>query len=112
MVQGDTLVMFGRVPLHSMWRIGILIHTASVMLGVAQGFKLNELMTHFVFYPKGYGVNLLLVYVIWIGVILLLYPFCRWVADAKARGDWWLVTSDCNERQSPILVRVIQVFLL
>ena len=87
----DTLVMFGRVPFAFYVAHWYLIHTASVMLGVAQGFKLNELMTHFVFYPKGYGVNLLLVYVIWIGVILLLYPFCRWVADVKARRrDWWL----------------------
>jgi uncharacterized membrane protein len=87
----DALVMFGRVPFAFYVVHWFLIHTASVVLGVAQGFKLNELMTHFVFYPKGYGVNLLLVYAIWIGVILLLYPFCRWVAEVKARRrDWWL----------------------
>jgi hypothetical protein len=28
---------------------------------------------------------------VWIGVIALLYPFCRWVAGVKARSRaWWL----------------------
>jgi hypothetical protein len=27
----------------------------------------------------------------WLLVIVLLYPFCKWVAAIKARrGDWWL----------------------
>ena len=48
-------------------------------------------MTVFLFYPKGYGVALLGVYVVWLLVIAMLYPFCRWVAAVKARRrDWWL----------------------
>jgi hypothetical protein len=43
------------------------------------------------FYPKGYGVGLPEVYVVWVLVVALLYPFCRWVAGVKARRrDWWL----------------------
>ena len=31
------------------------------------------------------------VYVVWLLVIVALYPFCRWVAAVKARRhDWWL----------------------
>ena len=28
---------------------------------------------------------------IWIGVVVLLYPLCRWFAGVKRRrADWWL----------------------
>jgi len=48
-------------------------------------------VTFFFFYPKGYGVSLPGVYVGWLLVVALLYPFCRWVASVKARRrDWWL----------------------
>ena len=49
------------------------------------------MMTAFLFYPKGYGVGLAGVYVVWMLVIAILYPYCRWVAGVKARRrDWWL----------------------
>jgi len=49
------------------------------------------MMTVFIFYPKGYGLGLPGVYVVWVLVIVLLYPFCRWVASVKTRRrDWWL----------------------
>jgi hypothetical protein len=29
-------------------------------------------------------------YVVWIGVVLAMYPACRWFAQLKARHrDWW-----------------------
>jgi hypothetical protein len=69
----------------------ILIHTLSVVLGVAQGFRASEFMTLFLFYPPGYGVSLFGVYVVWAVVIVTLYPYCRWMAGVKARRrDWWL----------------------
>jgi hypothetical protein len=31
------------------------------------------------------------VYLVWIGVVVALYPACRWYAALKARRkDWWL----------------------
>ena len=35
--------------------------------------------------PSDYGYSLPVVYLIWIGVVLLLYPVCRWYADFKRR---------------------------
>jgi hypothetical protein len=35
--------------------------------------------------PPEYGVGLPWVYLIWIAVVLLLYPPCRWYAGVKAR---------------------------
>jgi uncharacterized membrane protein len=87
----DTLIMFGRVPFAFYVAHIILIHTLSVLLGVIQGFDPRQLMTLFLFFPRGYGVSLAGVYGVWLIVVALLYPFCRWVADVKTRRhDWWL----------------------
>lgn len=85
------LVVFGRVPFAFYVAHVLLIHLLSVGFGMLQGFNLHEMLTVFLFFPKGYGVTLPWVYVIWSLVIGLLYPFCRWMADLKARRrDWWL----------------------
>jgi uncharacterized membrane protein len=85
------LTTFGRVPFAFYIAHFFLIHTLSVLLGVAQGFRASQFMTLFLFYPQGYGVSLLGVYVVWAVVIAILYPYCRWMAGVKARRrDWWL----------------------
>jgi uncharacterized membrane protein len=87
----DVLVMFGRVPFAFYVTHVILIHALSVLLGLVQGFNVRQLMTVFFFYPKGYGVGLPGLYAIWLLVVTMLYPFCRWVAAVKSRRrDWWL----------------------
>jgi uncharacterized membrane protein len=87
----ETLVMFGRVPFAFYVAHFYLIHTLSVILGKLQGFSFRQMMTVFLFYPKGYGVGLTGVYFVWMLVIVILYPYCRWVAAVKARRrDWWL----------------------
>lgn len=87
----NALVMFGRVPFAFYVAHFYLIHLLSVLLGTLQGFDLRQMLTIFLFYPKGYGVSLGGVYVVWLLVLLILYPFCRWVASVKARRrDWWL----------------------
>ena len=35
--------------------------------------------------PAGYGYSLAVVYLVWIGVVLALYPLCRWFAGVKRR---------------------------
>ena len=41
--------------------------------------------------PTGYGYGLPVVYLVWIAVILILAPACRWFANLKARRrDPWL----------------------
>jgi uncharacterized membrane protein len=87
----DVLVMFGRVPFAFYMAHFFLIHLLSVLLGVVQGFPIEQMMTNYRFYPKGYGIGLPGVYLVWVLVVFLLYPLCRWVANAKARRrDWWL----------------------
>lgn len=87
----DALVTFGRVPFAFYVLHLYLIHALSLVLGRLQGFPARDFLAIFSFYPKGYGVGLGLVYLLWTGVIAVLYPVCRSVAAVKARrSDWWL----------------------
>jgi hypothetical protein len=87
----DVLVTYGRAPFAFYIAHFYLIHTVSVVLGVAQGFAASQMLTFMAFFPKGYGVSLPLVYVVWVAVVAALYPLVRWVAAVKARRtDWWL----------------------
>lgn len=87
----DALVTLGRAPLAFYIAHLYLIHAAAILLGIAQGFSAEQFLTLYRFFPKGYGVSLFGVYLIWIAVVLVLYPLCRWVAGVKARRrDWWL----------------------
>jgi hypothetical protein len=41
--------------------------------------------------PPDFGYPLWVVYVVWIGLVALLFPLCRWFAAIKARrSEWWL----------------------
>jgi hypothetical protein len=42
-------------------------------------------------YPKDYGYPLWGVYLVWIAVVVLLYPACLWYMRLKqTRRYWWL----------------------
>jgi uncharacterized membrane protein len=87
----DALVMFGRVPFAFYVSHVYLIHALSLVLGVSLGFTASQFLTWFPYFPERYGVSLPGVYLGWLLVIAMLYPFCRWVAAVKARRtDWWL----------------------
>jgi uncharacterized membrane protein len=87
----NVLVTFGRAPLAFYIAHLYLIHAVAILLGIAQGFSAERFVTHYRFFPAGFGVNLMGVYLIWIAVVGILYPLCRWVAAVKARrNDWWL----------------------
>jgi uncharacterized membrane protein len=87
----DVLVTFGRAPFAFYVAHLYLIHSLSVLLGVAQGFSLDQTMTVSRFYPNGFGLGPLAVFLVWVLVVAALYPLCRWVAGVKARRrDWWL----------------------
>jgi uncharacterized membrane protein len=85
------LTAYGRAPFAFYIAHLYLIHAASLVLGVLQGFQPGQMMTVVFFYPKGFGLPLAGVYVVWFAIVAALYPLCRWVADIKARRtDWWL----------------------
>jgi hypothetical protein len=42
-------------------------------------------------FPPGFGFDLWVVYAVWVAVVAMLYPVCRWFAGLKQRRrDWWL----------------------
>ena len=85
------LATLGRAPLAFYIAHLYLIHVLTILLGIAQGFAAQQFFTHYRYFPKGFGVGLAGVYLIWMAVVVILYPFCRWVAAVKARRqDWWL----------------------
>jgi hypothetical protein len=87
----DVLMTYGRAPLAFYVAHLYLIHALAILVGVAEGFAPSQFFTHYRFYPQGFGVGLAGVYLIWIVVVVLLYPLCRWVSSLKARRtDWWL----------------------
>ncbi len=87
----DTLVMFGRVPFAFYVAHFFLIHVLSIFYGMAQGFEAKQFLHFFFFYPEGYGTGLVGVYLVWILVLAILYPFCKWMSELKRkRKDWWL----------------------
>jgi uncharacterized membrane protein len=85
------LVTIGRVPFVFYLVHLYVIHSLAVAVGLAQGFSLRQMAVLFIENPKGFGVSLGSVYLIWALVVLALYPACLWFAGVKARrSDWWI----------------------
>jgi uncharacterized membrane protein len=90
-------LILGTVPLFFYVLHFFLIHllaTAAcyVRFGeVADTFRSPDL-AHFPFtQPPGWGARLSIIYLVWIAVILLMFPLCYWYARFKGRRrDWWL----------------------
>jgi hypothetical protein len=83
-------VTLGRAPL-AFYVAHFFLISLALLLGIAQGFSPQQFLTTYRFFPEGFGVGLPGVYLIWLTVVALVYPLCRWVAAVKARRqDWWL----------------------
>lgn len=89
-------LVFGRVPLFYYFFHMLVIHIFAIlgilvfggnwqdMIITGKGFMSGNLKT--------YGYSLFIVYIVWIGIILLLYPFCKKYMNYKAnnKDKWWL----------------------
>jgi hypothetical protein len=92
---GKAIAVYGRVPMFYYLCHIYLIH----LLGVFATNFCGKKWTDMIFDNfdnlekfKGYGFPLGIVYLVWIGVILMLYPLCRWYDKYKTahREKWWL----------------------
>lgn len=91
-------VILGRVPLFYYLLHLVVIHALAVAVAYARygqaGWMFRNVTvpsTSVLPYPQGYGYSLLIVYAVWIAVVLLLYPVCRWFAGVKSvRREVWL----------------------
>lgn len=83
----EILEVFGRVPLFYFIIHLYIIHTLMFIILYIQGYNSSD----FVFgifkngRPEtGGGVGLLWIYLIWIGIVAILYPICNWYGKYKA----------------------------
>jgi uncharacterized membrane protein len=87
----DSIITIGRVPLLYYVAHLYLIHALAVLYAAVivgdsawlfAGAPLRK--------PAGYGLPLGGLYVVWLLVVVSLYPVCRWFADLKQRRrEWW-----------------------
>jgi uncharacterized membrane protein len=90
------LVTFGRVPLFFYFLQWYVAHSLAILIGLLAGqpvsWQWESPIDKFTKPPlPGIGFSLWVVYLCWIGGVLLIYPLCKWFAGVKARRrDWWL----------------------
>ena len=90
-------LVFGRVPLFYFVLHLPLIHLLAVVACYAMNgavhwmFESPNLSVYPFTPPPVWGLSLPVIYVLWVAVVLTLYPVCAWFASVKQRGrDWWL----------------------
>lgn len=93
----NPLLIFGRVPLFYFIVHLFVIHGLAILLAAFRygnaSFLLNPPpgSSSRQVYPADYGYDLWVCYAVWIVVMSLVYPLCRWFAQLKQRRrDWWL----------------------
>jgi len=93
----DFFCVFGRVPFFYYILHIFLIHLIAVFAAEFTGFGWEIMVSMPTFITrvealKGYGFNLITVYIIWIVVIILLYPLCKKFDTYKRshKEKWWL----------------------
>ena len=91
------IAVFGRVPFFYYIIHIYLLHLCAMVGAIISDYNWYDMIltTKLNLTPalKGYGFNLFSTYCIWIGLILFLYPFCKWFDHYKRNNQstqWWL----------------------
>lgn len=80
------IVIFGRSAMFYYLAHILLIHILASIAGLITGYPNMIILYNSVNDTaalKGYGFNLLTVYIVWIGLVLFLYPCCKWFDHYK-----------------------------
>jgi uncharacterized membrane protein len=93
----EAIKVYGRVPFFYYVIHLYVIHLVSAAFVLIKGHSLAEATTihggmPFYFLAAKDGYSLLVVYIIWIGVVIALFPLCKWYDRYKTshREKWWL----------------------
>jgi uncharacterized membrane protein len=94
----EKIAVYGRVPFFYYMIHIYLIHLFAAIATGISGYNWTDMVlltkrVNQVPELKGYGFNLLTVYIVWIGLVLFLYPFCKWFDRYKRSHQskhWWL----------------------
>lgn len=88
------MTVYGNVPFFYYVLHFYLIHFVLVIFFFASGYGVAQIATPqspFLFRPNDFGYTLPFVYLIWLGVVALLYKPCIWFQKYKAtHTQWWL----------------------
>jgi uncharacterized membrane protein len=95
---GKIMLPIGRVPLFFYILHLFLIHLLAIIAVVVSGRPWTDMIFTSMQtakdapWLKGYGYSLAGTYVVWILVIMLLYPLCKWYDKYKTahKEKWWL----------------------
>ena len=88
--------VYGRVPFFYYVLHFYMLHTICMILFVTRGHSFSEVIPPingipFQFMIAGEGYSLKIVYVIWLSVVIALYPLCKWFSEYKKKNkSWWL----------------------
>ena len=78
---GEKLSVFGRVPMFFDLIHIYRLHLLAMVGAVATGYKWSDMVLPTMFFDaqqlKGYGFDIVIVFMIWIVLILILYPLCK-----------------------------------
>lgn len=88
------LRVFGSVPFFYYVIHIYLIHTFTLIFFFLEKYPAKDITPQhfpFMFRPDRFGFGLGVVYLIWVSVILILYPLCKWYNRYKmTHKQWWL----------------------
>ncbi len=79
------LTVYGKVPLFYYLIHWYLVKAAMIGMFLLQGYQLSDMPLGPLSFgrPAGAGVSLPVVYAVWLGLVVLLYPLCRWYGRYK-----------------------------
>jgi uncharacterized membrane protein len=90
----DILTVYGRVPFFYYILHFFIIHILAAIFYLMRGHTIYEAYHSnfpFKFLIPGEGYGLGMVYLVWICVVVILYPLCRWYSKYKRDHKyWWL----------------------
>ena len=90
----ETVSVYGKVPLFYFLVHWYIIHPIVFIMIFLQGFKSTDMVFGFNFgRPKeGSGLELWAIYLIWVALVALMYPLCKWYGryKEKNKGNKWL----------------------
>ncbi len=92
----NKIIIFGRVPLFFYVIHLYIIHILAIVVMILSGRNWSDyILTKQVFFSESianFGFGLLYVYLVWVIVILIMFPLCKWYDRYKTnnREKWWL----------------------
>ncbi|MXV50244.1 DUF1624 domain-containing protein [Pedobacter sp. HMF7647] len=92
---GNFLSVYGKVPFFYYVPHFFIIHGLVVIFFFLNGYAAKDIVPKnnpFLFRPDEFGFNIWIVYLIWMGVVLILYKPCVWFAGYKQKNSekWWI----------------------